>query len=84
MSAVAGMTCGHCKATYTGGIAVQDLVDTVEATGYTAREPPPPERATEPVDGADKLRPLRQRLITAVVMAVSVVAMVMVPALQFD
>ncbi|MFE6750835.1 heavy metal translocating P-type ATPase [Kitasatospora purpeofusca] len=38
------------------------------------------------VDGpaADDLAPLRQRLITAVVLAVPVVAMAMVPALQFD
>ncbi|WP_406095033.1 heavy metal translocating P-type ATPase [Kitasatospora purpeofusca] len=33
---------------------------------------------------ADDLAPLRQRLITAVVLAVPVVAMAMVPALQFD
>ncbi|MFJ8437219.1 cation transporter, partial [Kitasatospora sp. NPDC094019] len=39
----------------------------------------------EPADGtADDLAPLRQRLITALVLAVPVVAMAMVPALQFD
>ncbi|MFF7591410.1 heavy metal translocating P-type ATPase [Kitasatospora purpeofusca] len=74
-------------------VSVADLVATVEATGYTAA-PPRPE-ATAPTEGptgpvgpvgdpADELAPLRQRLITAVVLAVPVVAMAMVPALQFD
>jgi Cu+-exporting ATPase len=72
------------KVTYAGDVAVQDLIDTVEATGYTAREPAPPERAAEPVDDPDELRPLRQRLVTAVVLAVPVVAMAMVSALQFE
>jgi Cu+-exporting ATPase len=32
----------------------------------------------------DELRPLRERLVTAVVPAVPVVAMAMIPALQFE
>ncbi|MEU9518764.1 heavy metal translocating P-type ATPase [Streptomyces sp. NPDC048224] len=71
----------------TGDVSVPELIATVEATGYTAR-PPEPARA-EPANGAegagpdDALRPLRQRLVTAVVLAVPVIAMAMVPALQF-
>ncbi|MEV6883689.1 heavy metal translocating P-type ATPase [Streptomyces sp. NPDC051135] len=71
----------------TGDVSVPELIATVEATGYTAR-PPEPARA-EPASGAegaepdDALRPLRQRLVTAVVLAVPVIAMAMVPALQF-
>ncbi|MGW5783250.1 heavy metal translocating P-type ATPase [Streptomyces sp. NPDC003757] len=71
----------------TGDVSVPELIATVEATGYTA-SPPEPARA-EPASGAegagpdDALRPLRQRLVTAVVLAVPVVAMAMVPALQF-
>ncbi|MEV5431695.1 heavy metal-associated domain-containing protein, partial [Streptomyces sp. NPDC052701] len=67
-------------------VSVRDLIATVEATGYTAREPAPPERPAGPAGKtgeADELRPLRQRLVTAVVLAVPVVAMAMVPALQF-
>ncbi|MFB6705658.1 heavy metal translocating P-type ATPase [Streptomyces sp. NPDC056333] len=69
------------------GMSVQDLIATVEKTGYTAREPAPPVRTEESTPGgegeADALRPLRQRLLTAVVLAVPVIAMAMVPALQF-
>ncbi|MFD8665035.1 heavy metal translocating P-type ATPase [Streptomyces microflavus] len=81
------------KVTYRGeDVSVQDLISTVEATGYTAEEPPPPdtrgpdaERSgtarSEPDDG---LTALRQRLITSLVLAVPVIAMAMIPALQFD
>ncbi len=78
------------KVTYRGeDVSVQDLISTVEATGYTAQEPPPPEasrsrteaEAEEPDDG---LTALRQRLVTSLVLAVPVIAMAMIPALQFD
>ncbi|MFJ3275871.1 heavy metal translocating P-type ATPase [Streptomyces sp. NPDC086776] len=69
------------------GMSVQDLIATVEKTGYTAREPAPPVRTEESTPGgegeADALRPLRQRLLTAVVLAVPVITMAMIPALQF-
>ncbi|MFD7337155.1 heavy metal translocating P-type ATPase [Streptomyces violascens] len=77
------------KVTFRQDVAVADLIATVEATGYTAQEPPPvrardeaqPQDTTDP---DDELRPLRQRLLTAVVLAVPVIAMSMVPALQFQ
>ncbi|MER5360375.1 heavy metal translocating P-type ATPase [Streptomyces sp. NPDC002785] len=76
------------KVSYRGeDISVQDLIATVEKTGYTAHEPAPPIRAEDGAPEAaeaDELRPLRQRLLTAVVLAVPVIAMSMVPALQFD
>ncbi|MEU9202133.1 heavy metal translocating P-type ATPase [Streptomyces sp. NPDC048332] len=68
-------------------VSVRDLIATVEKTGYTAHEPAPPVRGGDASDGtveADELRPLRQRLITAVLLAVPVIAMSMIPALQFD
>ncbi|MEV6395527.1 heavy metal translocating P-type ATPase [Streptomyces sp. NPDC051907] len=72
-------------------VSVQDLIATVEATGYTAAEPPPPEPARAPgaaeagaPEPADDLRDLRHRLVTAVVLALPVVAMAMVPSLQFQ
>ncbi|MEU5959198.1 heavy metal translocating P-type ATPase [Streptomyces sp. NPDC047525] len=78
------------KVSYRGqDIAVQDLIATVEATGYTAQEPAP--ARTEESDPGneerradDELRPLRERLITAVLLSVPVVAMAMIPALQFE
>ncbi|WPO72997.1 heavy metal translocating P-type ATPase [Streptomyces sp. KN37] len=83
------------KVSYRGeDISVQDLISTVEATGYTAEEPAPPrDEAASARDGdgdgeerrADEaLRPLRERLITAVLLSVPVIAMAMVPALQFE
>ncbi|MFJ8951630.1 MULTISPECIES: heavy metal translocating P-type ATPase [unclassified Streptomyces] len=72
------------KVSFDGGIEVADLIATVEATGYTAQEPAPPAPAQEAADEGDELRPLRQRLITAVVLAAPVIAMAMIPALQFE
>ncbi|MFC8262013.1 heavy metal translocating P-type ATPase [Streptomyces sp. NPDC057291] len=76
------------KVSYRGeNMSVQELIATVEKTGYTAQEPAPPvpteESTAAAEDGADALRPLRQRLLTAVVLAVPVIAMSMIPALQF-
>ncbi|MFI5704963.1 heavy metal translocating P-type ATPase [Streptomyces xanthochromogenes] len=84
------------KVTFREDVSVADLIATVEATGYTAEEPAPVRTGAEAgtrtgADGsggaeraADELRPLRQRLLTAVALAVPVIAMSMVPALQFE
>ncbi|MET8377898.1 heavy metal translocating P-type ATPase [Streptomyces microflavus] len=81
------------KVTYRGeDVSVQDLISTVEATGYTAEEPPPPDTRRPDTEGSgtarsepdDGLTALRQRLITSLVLAVPVIAMAMIPALQFD
>ncbi|MFC8089726.1 heavy metal translocating P-type ATPase [Streptomyces sp. NPDC057301] len=73
------------KVSYGDDVSVQDLIATVEATGYTAQEPAPPAREEAGSgDGPDELRPLRERLVTAVTLAVPVVAMAMIPALQFE
>ncbi|MCX4825239.1 heavy metal translocating P-type ATPase [Streptomyces sp. NBC_01142] len=74
-------------------VSVADLIATVEATGYTAAPPAPaPARTSTPDESAtntpddevNALRPLRQRLITAVALALPVIAMAMVPALQIE
>ncbi|MEU9335371.1 heavy metal translocating P-type ATPase [Streptomyces sp. NPDC048290] len=78
------------KVSYADGTEVADLIATVEATGYTARKPEPPRTGgtggadAGDADEPDELLPLRQRLITAVVLSVPVIAMAMVPALQFE
>ncbi|MFF5157972.1 heavy metal translocating P-type ATPase [Streptomyces sp. NPDC000348] len=72
------------RVTYGGGTTVGDLIATVEATGYTARRPAPPDEPSQGEDDPDGLRPLRQRSVTAAALAVPVVAMAMVPALQFE
>jgi Cu+-exporting ATPase len=67
------------------GVDPAALVAQVAAAGYTAQLPRPP--APAGTDGAtgepDATRPLRDRLVTSAVLAVPVVAMAMVPALQF-
>ncbi|KAF5997114.1 heavy metal translocating P-type ATPase [Streptomyces mirabilis] len=79
------------KVSYPVGVQVADLIATVVKTGYTAEEPPPPrleapERAADAV-GADEdpeLASLRERLVVSALLALPVVLMSMVPALQFD
>jgi Cu+-exporting ATPase len=61
------------------------LVAQVEAAGYTARLPPLPsaERGEPPVKDSDPARALRDRLVISTVLAVPVIALSMVPVLQF-
>ncbi len=73
------------KVSYAGDLTPQDLVATVEATGYTAALPQQPdtggeEREEEP----DATAPLRRRVLAAIALSVPVVLLSMVPALQFD
>ncbi|MFF8261325.1 heavy metal translocating P-type ATPase [Streptomyces virginiae] len=94
VSATVNYATEKAKVTYDASVSVADLIGTVEATGYTAREPEPPRPESGTGTGAgagdggpgedDGLRPLRQRLLTAVLLSVPVIAMAMVPALQFD
>ncbi|MFE7410602.1 heavy metal translocating P-type ATPase [Streptomyces laurentii] len=78
-------------------LPVTDLIATVVKTGYTAAEPPPPEPEpepdAEPTEAADpgqdpdrdpEVDALRQRLTVCAVLALPVVLLAMVPALQFD
>ncbi|MFI5489130.1 heavy metal translocating P-type ATPase [Micromonospora echinaurantiaca] len=70
---------------YDDTVTPQDLITTVEKTGYTAVLPPPPaaagaEPAAEPVD---ELRGLRTRLWASIVLTVPVIVLAMVPAWQF-
>lgn len=78
------------RVSYGDGVRVADLIATVVKTGYTAEEPPPPEpdpEAAHPGAGAapdPELAALRQRLLVSAVLALPVVLLSMVPALQFD
>ncbi len=82
------------RVSYGEGVRPEDLVATIAETGYTAELPAP--RAGEPAAGgptagaagdrageADETRPLRNRLLVSVALSVPVVAMAMVPPLQF-
>ncbi|MCL6424032.1 heavy metal translocating P-type ATPase [Brachybacterium sp. JHP9] len=75
------------------GYDPQQLIDQVEAAGYGAALPAPPRRAaadgsaeSDAADGppADpELASLRQRLIISAILTIPVIAMAMIPALQF-
>ncbi|MDU5842746.1 MAG: cation transporter, partial [Cutibacterium avidum] len=62
----------------TGPVSVHDLIEVVEAAGYGAAMPEP---AAPPEDHAAKIR---NKLIVAVILAVPVMLLSMIPALQFD
>ena len=75
------------------GIDPAALVAQVEAAGYTAELPAAPAQEGDGIDGidgaggaaspVDPTRALRERLVISAVLAVPVIAMAMIPALQF-
>ncbi|KJK45065.1 heavy metal translocating P-type ATPase [Streptomyces sp. NRRL F-4428] len=76
---------------YGRGVEVADLIATVVKTGYTAEEPAPPAPPApapgeeEPAVAPDPVpAALRQRLLVSAALALPVVLLAMVPALQFD
>ncbi|MFD8303043.1 heavy metal translocating P-type ATPase [Streptomyces sp. NPDC059690] len=78
------------KVTYPAGIQVADLIATVVKTGYTAEEPPPPEPPAKAAPGAGQdaedpeLTAYRERFTVSALLALPVVLLSMIPALQFD
>ncbi|MEV5894890.1 heavy metal translocating P-type ATPase [Nonomuraea fuscirosea] len=72
------------KVTFPESVDPRLLVAEVEKAGYTAALPAPPATGDETgEEPQDELRSLRQRLVTSVVLAVPVIAMAMIPPLQF-
>ena len=59
------------------------LVAQVEAAGYTATLPAPPATDDAAVAEPDPTHPLRDRLVVSALLAIPVIALAMVPALQF-
>jgi len=74
---------------FADSVTAAELVATVEKAGYTATLPPPPDvpdvdtTRNEEV-AAEPTRLLRQRLLVSAALTVPVVAMAMVPGLQFS
>jgi P-type Cu+ transporter len=71
---------------YADGLTPDDLIATVEATGYTAKVPTVDVGGAAEPDGDtdDGARSLRDRLVVSAVLSVPVVALGMVTPLQFD
>ena len=83
------------KVTYAGSVTPQELVATIEATGYTAALPAPKASsaiAATPGDAGhgehdehdDEVSALRQRLVISAVLSLPVLLLSMIPVLQFD
>ncbi|MET9338862.1 MULTISPECIES: heavy metal translocating P-type ATPase [unclassified Nonomuraea] len=72
------------KVTFPEGVDPQELIATVESAGYTAALPAPPRAESAPeAEPEDELRPLRNRLFTSLALSIPVIAMAMIPPLQF-
>ncbi|WP_397219474.1 heavy metal translocating P-type ATPase [Nocardioides terrisoli] len=75
------------KVTFDERVTPADLVSAVESAGYGAllAQPPQSESGSGSAPGGpDPVDSLRQRLVISAVLSVPVVAMAMMPALQFD
>ena len=87
VSATVNFATEKASVSYDDGLTPDDLIATVEATGYTARVPHAATVSTaDDADGAPDhdARSLRDRLIVSAVLSVPVVVLGMVTPLQFD
>ncbi|MGQ4598796.1 heavy metal translocating P-type ATPase [Nocardia sp. R6R-6] len=66
-----------------GDVSPDDLIATVEQAGYTAALPAPPKPPEIATAEDDPAAALRTRLLVSLVLSLPVVAMAMIPALQF-
>ena len=71
------------KVTFPADVTAETLVETVEQAGYGAALPRAEDGGDEASGDDDPTRPLRERLLVSIVLTVPVIAMAMVPALQF-
>ncbi|GAB3213910.1 heavy metal translocating P-type ATPase [Marinactinospora thermotolerans] len=73
------------RVTFDPGVTTDDLIAQVEKAGYTAALPEPPAASQDApaTEDGDPTRPLRDRLLVSVLLSIPVIAMAMVPALQF-
>ncbi|UTM37346.1 heavy metal translocating P-type ATPase [Rhodococcus pyridinivorans] len=74
------------KVSYPDDVTPEDLVTVVEQAGYGAALPPPPAQAADRSDDVPESDPaaaLRHRLVVSAILTVPVIAMAMIPALQF-
>jgi Cu+-exporting ATPase len=92
VSATVNYTTERAKVTYAGSVSPQDLVATIEATGYTAALPVPKVPSAtltgsgdaEQDEKDDEVTRLRQRLLISAALSMPVLLMSMIPALQFE
>ncbi len=68
---------------FPAAVSPEDLISVIEQAGYTAALPVPRAEEAGPAHEPDETAGLRQRLLICLVLAVPVVVLAMVPALQF-
>jgi P-type Cu+ transporter len=69
---------------YIGDVSADQLVQTIEQAGYSAQpQTPKTEESDADSEAGDPAAALRQRLLISLVLTVPVIAMAMIPALQF-
>jgi Cu+-exporting ATPase len=71
------------RVTYPDSVSTDDLLRTVEAAGYSAALPAPPDATPEP-PAESGMDPALQRLLVSAVLSVPVIAMAMVPRFQVE
>ena len=71
------------RVTFPETLTVGDLITAVERTGYTAALPAPPDAGPDADAAAGSRRELRLRMLVSAALALPVVLLAMVPALQF-
>jgi Cu+-exporting ATPase len=87
VTATVNLATGTARVSCPAAMPVTQLVSAVEQAGYTAALPAPPGRESAArageEDGTGERAALRQRLLVSAALAVPVVALAMIPALQF-
>ncbi len=92
VTATVNYATGTARVSFPAALPATELVSVVEQAGYTAALPAPPrgepagaaaEEEEEEEDGAAETSALRQRLLVSAALAIPVVALAMIPPLQF-
>src|ERR1035437_10296438 len=91
VSATVNYATEKAKVTYAGTVSPQNLIATIEATGYTAALPVPKVSSATAAGSADaeqdekddEFSRLRQRLVISALLSLPVLLMSMIPPLQF-
>ncbi|MEU3278891.1 heavy metal translocating P-type ATPase [Streptomyces antibioticus] len=88
VTATVNLATGLARVSHPAAVAPQDLVTAVEQAGYEAALPAPPENheapeGAEAADADEAARRERERLLITALLAVPVLELSMVPALQF-
>ena len=86
VTAMVNFATGTARVRFPAAMPATDLVSVVEQAGYTAALPAPPGEpggGAAEEDGAGEASGLRKRLLVSLALAIPVVALAMIPPLQF-